>query len=80
LRTGALLTVIGIMRIARAMRERWRSVFTVIGGSLLVIGFMLPNGGAVVAGLIVLLVALLRGAERSHCQAAAQMTAARWHG
>ena len=80
LRTGALLTVIGITRIARAMRTRWRSVFTVSGGLLLVIGFMLPNGGAVVVGLIVVLFALLRGAERSHCRAAAQMTAAHWHG
>lgn len=80
LRTGALLTVIGITRIARAMRARWRSVFTVTGGLLLVIGFILPNGGAVVAGLIILLFALLKGAERSHCRAAAQMTAAHWHG
>jgi hypothetical protein len=80
LRTGALLTVIGITRTARAMRARWRSVFTVTGGLLVVIGFMLPNGGAVVAGLIVVLFALLRGAERSHCRAAAQMSAARWHG
>ena len=80
LRTGALLTMIGITRIARAMRARWRSVFTVTGGLLLVIGFMLPNGGAFVAGLLVLLLALLRGAERSHCRAAAQMTGVHWHG
>jgi hypothetical protein len=79
LRTGALLTVIGITRIARAMRARWRSVFTVTGGLLLVVGFMLSNGGAFVGGLLVLL-ALLRGAERSHCRAAAQMTGAHWHG
>jgi hypothetical protein len=81
LRTGALLTVIGITRIARAMRARWRSVFTVTGGLLLVIGFMLPNGGAFVAGLLVLVLALLRGAAApSHCRAAAQMTGAHWHG
>jgi hypothetical protein len=80
LRTGALLTVIGITRIARVMRARWRSVFTVTGGLLLVIGFNLPNGGAFVAGLLVLLLALLREAERSHCRAAAQMTGAHWHG
>jgi hypothetical protein len=80
LRTGTLLTVIGITRIARVLRARWRSVFAVTGALLLVIGFMLPNGGAVVAGLIIALFALLRGAERSHCRAAAQMTAAHWHG
>src|SRR5580704_14392058 len=61
LRTGALLTVIGITRIARAIRAHWRSVFTVTGGLLLVVGFMLSSGGAFVAGLLVLL-ALLRGA------------------
>jgi hypothetical protein len=80
LRTGALLTAIGITRIVRAMRARWRSVFTVAGGLLLVIGFMLPNGGAFVAGLLVLLLALLRGAERGQCRAADQITAAHWHG
>ncbi len=79
-RTGALLTIIGITRLARAMRTRCRSVFTVTGALLVIIGVMLPNGGAFVAGLLVLLLALLRGAEPSHCRAAAQMTGAHWHG
>jgi membrane-bound ClpP family serine protease len=80
LRSGALLTVMGIVRLARAMRARWRSVLLITGTPLVVIGAMLPSGGAFVLGLLVLLVvALLGGAGRSHCRAADQMTAAHWH-
>lgn len=78
-RTGALLGVIGITRLARGMRARWRSVFLVTGAALLVVGVMLPTGAAFVPGMLVLLLALLKGAEPSHCRAAAQMTGAHWH-
>ena len=78
-RTGALLAIIGITRLARGMRARWRSVFLVTGAALLVVGFILPSGVAFVPGLVVLLVALLKGAEPSHCRAAAHMTGAHWH-
>ena len=78
-RTGALLTVIGIVRLARTTRARWRSVFLVTGAALVVVGVVLPSGAAFVPGLVVLLIALLKGAERSHCRAAAQMTGVHWH-
>jgi hypothetical protein len=78
-RTGALLAVIGITRLARGMRARWRSAFFVTGAALLVVGVILPSGAAVVPGLVVLLVALLKGAGPSHCRAAAQMTGVHWH-
>jgi len=80
LRTGALLMVIGIRRLASGMQARWRSVFLVTGAALLVVGVTLPSGAAFVPGILVLLVALLKGAEPSHCRAAAQMTGAHWHG
>lgn len=80
LRTGALLTVVGITRSARIVRARWRSVLTIAGMLLVVIGVMLPSGWAFIAGPLVLLPALLVEAGRSHCQAADQMTVAHWHG
>ena len=78
-RTGALLTVLGIRRLARAMRERWGSVFLVAGTLLVIIGMALSSAGALVPGLLVLLVGLARGAGRSHCRSADQMTGAYWH-
>ncbi len=78
-RTGALLAVIGITRLARTMRARWRSMFLVAGALLVIIGVTLSSAGAFVPGLLVLLVGLARGAERSHCGAADQMTGTHWH-
>ena len=80
LRTGALLTVIGMTRLVRALRSRWRSVSTVTGALLVVIGVILPSGGAFLLGLPVLFLALLGGPSRSHCRAADQMTGAHWSG
>jgi hypothetical protein len=78
-RTGALLAVIGITRLARTMRARWRSMFLVAGALLVITGVTLSSAGAFVPGLLVLLVGLARGAERSHCRAADQVTGAHWH-
>jgi hypothetical protein len=74
-----LLAVIGITQLARGMRARWRSVFSVTGAALIVAGVVLPSGAALVSGILVVLIALLKGAEPNHCRAAAQMTGVHWH-
>jgi hypothetical protein len=50
LRTGALLSVIGIRRLARA---RWQPVFLVTGAMVFVIGLMLSSSVAFVSGLLI---------------------------
>jgi hypothetical protein len=79
LRTAAQLAVIGITRLARTMRARWRSMFLVAGALLVIVGVTLSSAAAFVPGLVVLLVGLAQGAGRSHCRAADQMTGAHWH-
>jgi len=78
-RTGALLAVLGITRLARTVRARWRSMLLVAGALLVIMGVALSSAGAFVPGLLVLLVGLAGGAERSHCRSADQMTGAHWH-
>jgi hypothetical protein len=80
LRTGALLSVLGIRQLARMVRCRWRSIFIATGALLMVVGFELSSAPVFVPGLLVLLFALLRSDGASHCQAADQLTAARWRG
>ena len=46
-RTGALLTVIGLMRLARGVRSRWRPLLA--GAVLTVLGVMLPSGTVILA-------------------------------
>ena len=51
LRTGALLSVIGIRRLARA---RWQPVFLITGAVVLVIGLMLRSSVAFVSGMLMM--------------------------
>jgi len=51
LRSGALLSIIGIRRLARM---RWQHIFLVAGASAFVIGLMLRNSVAIVSGLLVM--------------------------
>ena len=62
LRTGALLMVIGVLRLARTARTRWEPVSLFAGALLTMAGFMLPAAaGAFFPGLLGLIVALLKG-------------------
>jgi len=62
LRIGALLAVIGIMRLARATRARWEPVSLGVGVALMVTGFVVPAASAAfLLGMLTLVVALLRG-------------------
>ena len=59
IRTGALLTVIGLMRLARAVLADWRLM---AGGVLTAVGVLLrsgPVGVVMIPGLLLLVVALL---------------------
>jgi hypothetical protein len=60
IRTGALLTVVGLMPLARAVRARWRPLLA--GGVLTVVGVMLrdgPGGVVLFPGLLFVLSAPL---------------------
>jgi len=54
IRTGALYAVIGLIRLARAVRTR-RHRLLLAGTVLTVAGIALPSGMAVIAGILVLL-------------------------
>jgi hypothetical protein len=62
LRTGALLAIIGVVRLARITRARWEPVSLSAGTLLMVIGFALPAAFVTFfLGMLVLLVTLLKG-------------------
>jgi hypothetical protein len=61
LRIGALLTVIGVLRFARAIRARWEPLFLLAGVLLMVGGYILPVIGVFFPGLLVVTVTLLKG-------------------
>jgi hypothetical protein len=61
LRIGALLTVIGVLRFARAMQSRWEPLCLLAGVLLMVGGYFLPVIGLFFPGLLVVTVTLLKG-------------------
>jgi hypothetical protein len=62
LRTGALLMVIGVVRLASTARTRWEPLSLLVGALLMLIGLLLPAAaGAFLLGLLVLIAALLKG-------------------
>ena len=58
IRTGALVAVIGLIRLARIVRARPGLAFLLAGAVLAVAGNMLPSGVVLIAGMLV----FLRGA------------------
>jgi uncharacterized membrane protein YdcZ (DUF606 family) len=61
-RTGTLLALIGVVRLARVARTRWEPVFLGAGATLMIIGFELPAAFvAFPVGMLVLVVTLLKG-------------------
>jgi hypothetical protein len=60
-RTGALLTILGALRLARTARVRWEPMCLLAGFLIAVSGFALPSGGIFMLGVLVLIVTLLKG-------------------
>jgi hypothetical protein len=56
-----------MMRFARAVRTRWRTLFLVTGAVLTVLGVVLPSGAVLIPGILLLLFALLHGIGFSGC-------------
>ena len=81
LRTGTLLALIGVVRLARAMRVHWEPVTLVAGGLLMVIGFVLPAVSvAYLLGMIVLVIALLAGLKTKGRAAGPAADCWQWRG
>ena len=49
-----MLSVIGMRKVSRTVRTRWRPIFLVTGGLLLGSGVLLPSTIAFVSGMLVL--------------------------
>jgi hypothetical protein len=61
LRISALLMVLGVLRLARTIRNRREPVSLLAGTLLAMVGYMLPSAGAFLLGVLVLIAALLKG-------------------
>ena len=61
LRSGMLLAIIGVLRLARIARSRWEPMSLLAGAVLTMAGLTLPAVALFFAGLLVLIATLLRG-------------------
>ena len=59
IRIGALFAVVGLMRLPRAVRTRWRPMLLLAGGAPMAAGVVLSSGVTFLLGLLVLLFTLL---------------------
>lgn len=68
IRTGVLVAVIGLIRLARFARSRPGIGFLLAGALLVVAGNLLPSGAAVIAGMMISLrgAAVRLGVTESH--------------
>ena len=84
MRTGALLTVISVIRLVRTARSRWRISLGLCGVLLEVLGHVAftgpARGTADLLGLVVVLFAWLKSADPASDRAAMPQAACRWHG
>jgi len=71
-RTGALVGVIAVIRLAQAMRPRWRLIAGVTGFLVEVVGFNVFSGGmqhaSSVLGMALLLTAMMKDAKQRSCR------------
>jgi hypothetical protein len=68
IRTGALIAIIGLVRLARLVRARRGLAFLLAGALLSVAGNVLPSGVVFIAGMLVCLrgAAVLLGVSEPH--------------
>ena len=59
-----------MMRCARIVRTRWRTLLLVTGVVLIVLGVVLASGAVLLPGILLLLFALLHGIGSSGCASA----------
>jgi hypothetical protein len=59
-----------MMRFARAVRTRWRTLFLAAGVVLTVLGVVLASGAVLLPGILLLTFALLHGIGSSGCTSA----------
>ena len=64
----------------RAARSRWRALFLLTGAVLTVLGVALASGAILVPGVLLLLVAVLRGIGSRGCMSADQLAGWPWRG
>ena len=76
-----ILLLIGVVRLVRAARVHWEPVSLVTGGLLMVIGFVLPGASvAFFPGMMVLLIALLKGIRTKGRAASPAADCWQWRG
>jgi len=84
MRTGALLLVVGVMRLSQVGRSRWRIGLGLCGVLLEVLGHLVftgpARGVADLLGLAVVLFAWLKSADPAQDRAVVQQAAWRWQG
>jgi len=82
-RTGALLTIIGVLRLARITRSRWRISLGLCGVLLEVLGHTVctgaARGAADLLGLFVITVAVLKSEGPAEARRAG-LPQVSWHG
>jgi hypothetical protein len=69
LQTGALLTVIGLIRLTRTARTHLRPTISLAGTVITAVGISLPSEAVLVSGILVLLVALFLPSDRASAPA-----------